>query len=109
MGQHWQAINPFARKLIAKQHLFFIATAPLSPDGHVNVSPKGHAPDTFAIINDNRVAFLDLTGSGVETIAHVRVSSAGNPNAAACALRHAATALIHTCVLLVPGIQPETL
>uniref|UniRef100_A0A383VWA5 Pyridoxamine 5'-phosphate oxidase N-terminal domain-containing protein n=1 Tax=Tetradesmus obliquus TaxID=3088 RepID=A0A383VWA5_TETOB len=72
MGQHWQAINPFARKLISKQHLFFIATAPLSSDGHVNLSPKGHAAETFAIINDNCVAFLDLTGSGVETIAHVR-------------------------------------
>jgi hypothetical protein len=79
MGQHWQAINAFARKLIAKQHLFFIATAPLSSDGHVNVSPKGHASETFAIINDNKVAFLDLTGSGVETIAHVRVSCCWQP------------------------------
>ncbi|KAF6254894.1 hypothetical protein COO60DRAFT_276843 [Scenedesmus sp. NREL 46B-D3] len=72
MGQHWQAINPFARKLIARQRLFFVASAPLSSDGHVNVSPKGHASETFAIINNNQVAFLDLSGSGVETIAHVR-------------------------------------
>lgn len=54
---------------IRKQPLFFIASAPLSPQGHVNVSPRGY--DTLRIIDPNQVAFLDLTGSGNETAAHV--------------------------------------
>lgn len=54
---------------IAEQHLFFVATAP-SDGGHVNLSPKGH--DTLRILGPRRAAYLDLTGSGVETIAHTR-------------------------------------
>ena len=50
--------------------MFFVATAPLDGDGHVNVSPKGL--DTLRIIDDGTVAYLDLTGSGAETVAHVR-------------------------------------
>jgi hypothetical protein len=50
------------------QPVFFVATAPR--DGHVNVSPKGY--DTFRVLGERRVAYLDLTGSGAETIAHVR-------------------------------------
>lgn len=73
MGQKWHSINTFVRKLIAKQHVFFVATAPLSADGHINVSPKGHSSQTFSIINDNKVAFLDMTGSGIETVSHVKV------------------------------------
>lgn len=53
-----------------RQHLFFVATAPLAADGMVNCSPKGL--DTFTVIDPLTVAYLDLTGSGVETIAHVR-------------------------------------
>src|SRR4051794_35026102 len=52
------------------QPMFFVATAPLDDEGHVNVSPKGLA--TFAVLGPTRVAYLDLTGSGAETIAHVR-------------------------------------
>ncbi len=52
------------------QPMFFVATAPLGDHGHVNVSPKGLA--TFAVLGPQRVAYLDLTGSGAETIAHVR-------------------------------------
>jgi hypothetical protein len=52
------------------QPMFFVATAPRADDGHVNVSPKGLA--TFAVLGPQRVAYLDLTGSGAETIAHVR-------------------------------------
>ncbi|MEM9415899.1 MAG: pyridoxamine 5'-phosphate oxidase family protein [Planctomycetota bacterium] len=59
------------RAFIAKQRMFFVATAPLSADGLVNVSPKG-LDGTFAVIDDTTVAYLDLTGSGVETIAHLR-------------------------------------
>jgi hypothetical protein len=59
------------RRFIAAQPMFFVATAPSGPDGHVNVSPKGYA-DTFAVLDDLTVAYLDLDGSGVETIAHLR-------------------------------------
>jgi hypothetical protein len=60
-------------KLIAfikAQKLFFVATAPLAADGHVNVSPKGY--DSLAVLDEKTVAWLDLGGSGAETIAHVR-------------------------------------
>ncbi len=55
---------------MAKQHVFFVATAPSGDGGHVNLSPKGH--DAFRVLDPLRVAYLDLTGSGAETIAHVR-------------------------------------
>ncbi len=51
--------------------MFFVATAPLSGESHVNVSPKGMA-GTFAILGPHQVAYLDYHGSGVETIAHIR-------------------------------------
>ena len=54
---------------IQEQKLFFVATAPLAGDGHVNVSPKGY--DSFAVIDPLTVAYIDLGGSGVETHAHV--------------------------------------
>lgn len=53
------------------QHVFFVATAPLSPTGRVNLSPKGLS-GTLRVIDEHTVAYLDLTGSGVETIAHLR-------------------------------------
>jgi len=55
---------------IAAQHVFFVATAPSGDDGHVNLSPKGH--DAFRVLDPMRVAYLDLTGSGAETIAHLK-------------------------------------
>lgn len=55
---------------IEGQPVFFVATAPADPETHVNVSPRGL--DTFRVIDANRVAWLDLTGSGVETIAHLK-------------------------------------
>lgn len=58
------------RQFIAQQKMFFVGTAPLSGDGHINVSPKGY--DSFAIIDDTRVAYVDLGGSGVETYAHAQ-------------------------------------
>ena len=54
---------------IATQRMFFVATAPMAKDGHINLSPKGL--DTFQILSSNQVAYLDLTGSGNETAAHV--------------------------------------
>jgi len=71
MGKVLERIDEKLRAFIEAQHLFFVATAPSGPDGHVNLSPKGHA-DTFAVLDDLRVAYLDLTGSGAETIAHLR-------------------------------------
>ena len=71
MGKTFDALDDELRAFIGKQKLFFVATAPLAPDGHVNVSPKG-LDGTFAVVDDRSVAYLDLTGSGVETIAHLR-------------------------------------
>jgi hypothetical protein len=56
---------------IARQSMFFVATAPLAPDGHVNVSPKGPI-GSLRVLGPRRVAYLDVHGSGAETIAHVR-------------------------------------
>lgn len=64
------SITPEISAFITSQHLFFVATAPSGPDGRVNVSPKGL--DTFAVIDEHTVAWLDLTGSGIETVAHLR-------------------------------------
>ena len=55
---------------IATQKMFFVATAPRSDDGHVNVSPKGL--DSFAVLGPTRVAYIDLGGSGIETQAHLQ-------------------------------------
>ncbi|HTW94352.1 MAG TPA: pyridoxamine 5'-phosphate oxidase family protein, partial [Tepidisphaeraceae bacterium] len=62
-------ITPELQAFIARQPLFFVATAPLSAGGHVNVSPKGL--DAFRVLSPARVAYLDLTGSGNETAAHL--------------------------------------
>ena len=51
--------------------MFFVATAPLNPAGHVNVSPKGPI-GSLKVIDGHTVAYLDVSGSGAETIAHVR-------------------------------------
>lgn len=56
---------------IARQHVFFVATAASAPDGTVNLSPKGTA-GTLVVLDERRVAYLDLTGSGIETVAHLR-------------------------------------
>jgi predicted pyridoxine 5'-phosphate oxidase superfamily flavin-nucleotide-binding protein len=56
---------------IARQPLFFVASAPLAADGHVNVSPKGPG-STLRVLGPDRVAYLDYTGSGAETTAHLR-------------------------------------
>ncbi len=68
MGKFHDAIKPAHREFMEKQHLFFVATAPLSGDGRVNVSPKGL--DCFRVLSDHRVAYMDLISSGNETSAH---------------------------------------
>jgi hypothetical protein len=70
MGKLYDEITPALAEFIRGQHLFFVASAPLAADGHVNLSPKGL--DSFRVLGPRRVAYLDLVGSGVETIAHVR-------------------------------------
>ena len=69
MAKFFDSITDPIREFIEKQHMFFVATAPLSAEGHVNVSPKGL--DSFRVLSANRVAYLDLTGSGSETSAHL--------------------------------------
>jgi hypothetical protein len=69
MGRVLDAISDELAAFISAQHVFFVATAP-TDGGRVNLSPKGL--DTFAVLDPSTVAYLDLTGSGVETIAHVR-------------------------------------
>ncbi len=70
MGKTLPALSPDLAEFVASSPLFFVATAPLAADGHVNVSPKGG--DTLRVIDERTVAYLDLTGSGAETIAHLR-------------------------------------
>src|SRR6187399_2158287 len=70
MGKVHSSITPPVADWIRDQHMFFVATAPLDGNGHVNLSPKGL--DTLRVIDDMTVAYLDLTGSGAETIAHVQ-------------------------------------
>jgi len=71
MGKTFESIEDQLRIWLKHQPLFFVATAPLSSDGSVNCSPKGNR-DEFAVIGPQTVAYLDQTGSGVETIAHLR-------------------------------------
>jgi hypothetical protein len=70
MGRTYAELDDKLVAFITAQPVFFVATAP-SAGGHVNVSPKGYA-DTFAVLGPRTVAYLDLTGSGVETVAHLR-------------------------------------
>ena len=69
MAKTHEAITPELQKFIAAQHMFFVATAPLSAAGHVNMSPKGL--DCFYVFGPHQVGYLDLTGSGNETSAHL--------------------------------------
>lgn len=70
MADVLDGISPALAEWIAAQPVFFVATAPLARDGHVNLSPRGL--DTLRVLAPRRVAFLDLTGSGAETLAHLR-------------------------------------
>ncbi len=70
MGKLFEEIDTKLAAWIEAQPLWFVATAPLAETGHVNVSPRGH--DTLSVLGPRRVAWVDYTGSGVETIAHLR-------------------------------------
>ena len=69
MAKVFDCITDDLKKFIADQQMFFVASAPLTATGHINVSPKGL--DSFRVLSDRRVAYLDLTGSGNETSAHL--------------------------------------
>lgn len=68
MGKFHPSIHQSHQEFIQKQHLFFVSTAPLNPDGHINLSPKGL--DCFRVLSENKVAYMDLISSGNETSAH---------------------------------------
>jgi Pyridoxamine 5'-phosphate oxidase len=71
MGKVFESIDEHQRDWIARRELFFVGTAPLTSDGRVNVSPKGPM-GTFRVLDDHTVAYLDMVGSGAETVAHLR-------------------------------------
>ncbi|KAI0327271.1 hypothetical protein GY45DRAFT_1257340 [Cubamyces sp. BRFM 1775] len=71
MGKFYDSIPSTLIPWLLKQEMFWVATAPLSLEGHVNVSPKG-IRGSFHIISPTQVWYQDLTGSGVETISHLR-------------------------------------
>jgi hypothetical protein len=69
MGKEMEEISPEHKSFIEDQHLFFVTTAPLNKEGHVNLSPKGF--DCFRVLSSTRVGYLDIVGSGNETSAHL--------------------------------------
>jgi hypothetical protein len=71
VGRIFATIDDTLRQWLTKQPMFFVATAPNGPEGRVNVSPKG-GKGVFRVLGPNRVAYVDLVGSGVETVAHLR-------------------------------------
>jgi hypothetical protein len=70
VGNLLPTIDDSVRKFIEAQPVFFVGSAPLDADGHVNVSPKGL--DTLRVLGPSTIAYLDLTGSGIETVSHVK-------------------------------------
>ncbi len=71
MAKTFDGIDQKLSEWLSEQPVFFVSTAPLSQEGSLNCSPKGNR-DEFAVLDERTVAFLDQTGSGVETIAHLR-------------------------------------
>jgi hypothetical protein len=70
VGKIFDGIDDALAAWIGQQPMWFVATAPLAADGRINISPRGH--DSFSVLDPHRVAWVDYTGSGVETIAHLR-------------------------------------
>lgn len=70
MGHFYETIPENIYQWILQQKMLFVATAPLSADGHVNVSPKGG--QYFGLIDEKTFWYMDLSGSGCETISHLR-------------------------------------
>ena len=70
MAAVFDTLDDSLREFIRRQQMFFVATAPLSAEGLVNLSPKGL--DSLRILDELTLVYADLTGSGVETIAHLK-------------------------------------
>ncbi len=70
MGRTYEIIDGHLKSFIESQPVFFIATAPIAQDGHINISPKGNR-DELKVLDRNRIAYADQTGSGIETTAHI--------------------------------------
>jgi hypothetical protein len=92
MGKVFEGIDDNLRRFIESQRMFFVATAPLSPSGHVNLSPKGL--DTLRVLGRRTIAYLDYVGSGAETIA--RPGSSDCTGVARCLSR--VTEITESCV-----------
>ena len=69
MAKFFDSIQDHHQAFIEKQKMYFVSSAPLSADGHVNLSPKGI--DSFRVLSPNKVAYMDIIGSGNETSAHL--------------------------------------
>lgn len=70
MGKEYTEIDDRIQRWISRQQLFFVSTAPLQSDGHVNCSPKGL--DSLAVLGPRQLAYVDVGGSGIETVAHLK-------------------------------------
>ena len=70
MSKLYEELDEHLQRFILDQKMFFVASAPRSDDGQINVSPKGL--DTLRILDSKNIAYVDLTGSGVESIAHIK-------------------------------------
>lgn len=70
MGKEYQEIDERVRRWIERQRLFFVSTAPLENDGRINCSPKGH--DSLRVLGPRQLAYADIGGSGIETVAHLK-------------------------------------
>lgn len=75
MGQVFDAIEPKLAEWMEAQPLWFVSTAPLAEDGHVDVSPRGH--DTFSVLAPNRVGWVDDTGSGERDLIRLHAEKKG--------------------------------
>ncbi len=84
MAKVFDRIDDHLREWVARQALFFVGSAPLSGDGHVNLSPKGPI-GSLRVLDDHTVAYLEITGSGSETIAHLREPGNGRIVVMLCA------------------------
>ena len=71
MAKIFDGIDERLQDWISRQRMYFVGTAPSGSEGHINVSPKGPM-ETLRILDERTVAYLDLVGSGAETIAHLR-------------------------------------
>ncbi len=103
MADVFERIDATLRTWIERQHVYFVATAPRGDDGFVNCSPKGL--DSLRVLDERTVAYLDLTGSGVETIAHLK-ENGRIVRDAVCVRRPAAHRAI--CMVVARSCGPTT-